>query len=288
MRIRSEKAKRDEAERVARGREAMALPPGERSAAVRRLIATETQEFLRRREDAVRRLRLDDLRLNPFQLRLVRRFHGLDTPARVVSYLVDGRLHAGEETAYGWLVDLFLPPIFGASTPPEREQQHKWEGFKEIDKEVVRPNPADGIPRRHLVSLKAGPWTINDTMAQRMAANVRELQRYGADPVVYGVTYGRREQLTNKPGIVKGEFPDELVAVLVGREFWDWLAGYKDAHRDIMDGIADGEQAYQSSRGVDLAQVVARKKTALTDELKRQYQIVDDADLWPRLNETAF
>ncbi len=121
-------------------------------------------------------------------------------------------------------MDLFLPPLFGASTPPEREDQYRWEGYKEIDKEVVRPNPGTGKTQRHMVSLKSGPWTINDTMAREMHENVGGLQKYGVEPIVYGVTYGRREQLSNKPSIVKGEFPDDKVAILVGREFWDWLA----------------------------------------------------------------
>lgn len=255
---------------------------------MRRLVAEEVQGFLRRREQTFRRLRLQDLNVNLFLLRLVRRFHSLDTPEAIVSYLVDGRLHSGEETAYGWLVDLFLPPIIGASTPEEREDEYKWEGFKEIDKEVVRPNPKDGLSRRHLVSLKAGPWTINDTMAQRMASNVEELQRYGPDPVVYGVTYGRPDQLSNKPGIVKAKFPDEHVAVLVGRQFWDWLAGYPNAHLDILNGIADGEQAYVAAHGVPLDQLIAAKKAELTDAFKREFKVEGAADVWQRLAETAF
>lgn len=266
----------------------MALPPEERSSAVRLLVAQEVHGFLRRREEVVRRLRLESLNVNPFLLRLVRRFHGLDSAEAIVSYLVDARLHSGEETAYGWLVDLFLPPIFGASTPVEREDEYKWEGFKEIDKEVIRPNPKDGLERRHLISLKAGPWTINDTMAQRMARNVEELQRYGSDPVVYGVTYGRPEQLSNKPGIVKADFPDEHVAVLVGRQFWDWLAGYSNAHLDILNGIADGERAYVSAHGVSLDQLVAAKKAELTDAFKREFRVEGGADVWQRLAETAF
>ncbi len=250
--------------------------------------AAEAKEFLKRRYGKVRSLKLTDLNLNLLLLRLVRELHELDTPAQIVSYLVDATLRAGEETAYGWLVDLFLPPLFGASTPPEREDPYQWEGYKEIDKEALKPNPATGTVQRHLISLKSGPFTINDTMAREMASNVKYILTYQQAPVVYGVTYGRKEQLSNKPGIVKGSFPDDKVTILVGREFWDWLAGYKDAHVDIFNGIADGEAAFRSETDVSLRQAVLEKKALLTQEFEREFNVSPQDDLWKRLAETGF
>lgn len=289
LRKRSKKAVADENARVKAGLEAMALDPGERSKRIRALIAVEAEAFLERRRATINRLRLEEFNPNILLLRLVRSVHRLDTVDSVVSYLVDGRLHAGEETAYGWLVDLFLPNLFGASTPPEREDEYRWEGYKEIDKEVLRPNPGTGRRQRHMISLKSGPWTINDTMAREMHENVEGLQKYGVEPIVYGVTYGRREQLSNKPAIVKGDFPDEKVAILVGREFWDWLAQYENAHLDILNGIADGEAAFQQRhQGNSLSDLVAAKKKELTVEFIKEFHIDPARDLWEQLAKEAF
>lgn len=288
LKKRSDRVKSAEADRVAKGAAAMALPPKQRSVEIRRLVAAEAEAFLGRRFGTIRTLKLNQLKPNLFLLRLLRDVHRLDTPDAIVSYMVDGFLHSGEETAYGWLVDLFLPPLFGASTPPEREDPYKWEGYKEMDKEAIRPNPATGEVRRHMISLKSGPFTINDTMAHRMAANVKDMQRFGDEPVVYGVTYGRRDQLSNKPSIVKGDFPDDRVAILVGRELWNWLAQYDGAHLDIFNGIADGEKSFLKKKGFSLRDVVVAKKIELTHEFVKEFKITPDDDVWQRLTETGF
>lgn len=288
LRKRSTENKAEEAARVAAGEAAIALPLEQRRQRVRALVAQEAEAFITRRHNTIRRLKLAALKPNLFLLRLTREIHGLETPEAIVDHLVEAHVRAGDETAYGWFVDLFLPPLFGASTPPEREDPYKWEGYKEMDKEALRPNPETGKIQRHMISMKAGPFTINDTMAHRMAANVRSMQQYGTEPVVYGVTYGRREQLSNKPGIVKADFPDDRVAILVGREFWDWLAGYQDAHLDIFEGIGDGETAFQKRTGLSVKDVLQRQKMEIAAEFIKEFKIRPGDDLWQRLTETGF
>lgn len=286
---RSAKAKREEAVRVTLGEAAMQLPPQERSAAIVELVAVESEAFLERRLSRIGRLRLKDLNLNLFLLRLVRDIQGLDTPRDVIDYLVRATLRAGEETAYGWLVDLFLPPLFGARTPPEREHEQKWRAYKEIDKEAQRPNPETGEVRRHLISIKGGPLTINDTMAREMHENVRGFVTHGNDPVVYAVTYGRRDQLSNKPAIVKGHYTDKDVVILVGREFWDWLGQYEDVHVDIFNGIAEGERRFADAHlGKPMHQIVEEKKDGLTRQFMDEFQISEGDDMWAKLLETGF
>jgi hypothetical protein len=139
-----------------------------------------------------------------------------------------------------------------------------------------------------MVSLKSGPFTINDTMAHRMAANVKALQQYGVEPVVYGVTYGTRKMLSNKPDIVKGDFPDDKVAILAGREFWDWLAQYKNAHLDIFNGIADGEKNFIARTNVSFIDQIKQKKADLTAAFVEKFKIAPGDDVWQRLTETGF
>lgn len=288
-RIRSEKQKADELGRIAKGEAAMALPPEERSAALVDLVAEESAAFLERRLGTIRKLKLTQLNLNFLLLRLVRDIHQLNTPADVIDYLTQATLRAGEETAYGWLVDLFLPPLFGAKTPAEREDPQKWVAYKEIDKEASRPNPQTGVTKRHLISIKGGPMTINDTMARQMHENVAGFVTHGTDPVIYAVSYGRRDQLSNKPSIVKGDYQDKDVAILVGREFWDWLGQYKDVHVDIFNGIAEGERRFtEKHEGKPIHAILAEKKSALTAEFIAEYKIGPDDDMWERLLATGF
>ncbi len=288
-RRRSEKSKADEAERIRKGEAALRLPPAERSAAIVGLVADESSDFLLRRLKKIEGLKLRDLNLNFFLLRLVRDIHGLDSPDKVVGYLTTATLRAGEETAYGWLVDLFLPPLLGARTPLEREDPQKWRAYKEIDKEICRPNPETREVRKHLISIKGGPLTINDTMAREMHENIRGFVSHGVDPVVYAVTYGRRDQLSNKPSIVKGDYSDRDVAILVGREFWDWLGQYENVHVDIFNGLAEGERRFRDrSEGASIQSVLQRKKQALTEDLMTEFRIQPGDDMWERLLETGF
>jgi hypothetical protein len=286
---RSQKVKSEEYERVAKGEFALALGSPQRSAAIVDLIAQESQAFLERRLAKIQKLKLSDLNLNLFLLRLVSDIYSLTTPAAVIDYLTQSTLRSGDETAYGWFVDLYLPPLLGAKTPPEREDDQKWEAYKEIDKEATRPNPETGKTRRHLISIKGGPLTINDTMARQMHENVSGFVTHGTDPVVYAVSYGRRDQLSNKPGIVKGEYPDKDVSILVGREFWDWLGQYKDVHVDIFNGIAEGERRFtEDHAGKPIHQILTDKKAQLTKQFMTEFRIEPGDDMWARLLTTGF
>lgn len=287
--LRSAKRKAEELERIEKGQAALVMPPKERSAAIVDLVAEESEAFLERRLGTIRKLKLSSLNLNFFLLRLVRDIHQLNTPADVINYLTQATLRAGEETAYGWLVDLFLPPLLGAKTPPEREHPEKWEAYKEIDKEADRPNPQTGKVRRHLISIKGGPTTINDTMARQMHENVRGFVTHGTDPVVYAVSYGRRDQLSNKPAIVKGEYQDKDVAILVGKEFWDWLGQYENVHIDIFNGVAEGEHRFtERHAGKPIHAILADKRAELTAEFITEYKIGPGDDMWERLLTTGF
>src|SRR5947208_9257285 len=109
--ISSAKRKAEERQRLEKGEAALALQGEARSAAIVNLIAEESEAFLERRLRKIRSLRLADLNLNLFLLRLVSDIHQLTTPRDIIDYLTQATLRAGEETAYGWLVDLFLPPL---------------------------------------------------------------------------------------------------------------------------------------------------------------------------------
>jgi len=126
-------------------------------------------------------------------------------------------------------------------------------------------------------------------MAREMHENVRGFVTHGSDPVVYAVSYGRRDQLSNKPSIVKGEYQDKDVAILVGKEFWDWLGQYENVHIDIFNGMAEGERRFtEKHAGKPIHEILADKRRELTADFIAEYKIGPEDDMWERLLTTGF
>lgn len=189
-----------------------------------------------------RRKKLEDqlnetMSVNPFMMPFLFDYHNLKSFEDLASLVIASHLMTGHNTGFGKLIDeKILPDVFNAqkldrkfrnSTPPFSESC-----FDEIDHIVIRE---DG--KKELLSLKAGKWTIQLTMAVQLNSSFNEiLTNYPkiADNIAVGVFYGKKDGLTDKYDILRGvnrganhdviDLTDH-VHVYVGREFWSWLSG---------------------------------------------------------------
>ena len=118
--------------------------------------------------------------INPFLMPFIFEYHDLDGFEGLVDLVNGKHLLSGHDTGFGKLIDeKILPYVFGAqkldknfraSTPPYIESY-----FNEIDHIITRD---DGS--KELLSLKAGRWTIQLTMAQQLNHAFNEiLSRHG-------------------------------------------------------------------------------------------------------------
>lgn len=179
----------------------------------------------------------ETMSVNPFLLPFLFEYHNLQTFDELVHLIVANHLMTGHNTGFGKLIDeKILPDVFGTikldrkfrnSHPPYDNS-----AFNEIDHLVMRP---DGTAE--LISLKAGKWTIQLTMAVKLNESFVEIQRYyGAliKHIVVGVFYGTEVELTDKYDILRGinrgakhnviDVTD-FVSVYTGKRFWEWLGG---------------------------------------------------------------
>lgn len=204
-----------------------------------------------------RRKKLQDqlnetMSINPFLMPFLFDYHDLDSFEGLADLVIASHLMTGHNTGFGKLIDeKILPHVFDArkldakfrkKTPPFNKSC-----FDEIDHIICRDEG-----EKELLSLKAGRWTIQLTMAVQLNRSFKEiLDTYPgiASNIAVGVFYGKKEELTDKYDILRGinrganhDVADltDKVHVYAGREFWTWLSGGAvETQEWVLKGIQD-------------------------------------------------
>ncbi len=216
-----------------------------------------------------RRQKLEDqlnetMSINPFLMPFLFDYHNLSDFEGLADLIIASHLITGHNTGFGKLIDeKILPKVFGAqkldskfrkNTPPFHKPC-----FDEIDHIITRPNG-----EKELLSLKAGRWTIQLTMAVQLNKAFEEILNEYTDIVkniTVGVFYGKREDLTDKYDILRGvnrgahhDVTDltSYVHVYAGREFWTWLSDGADRTQEwVLQGIQialDEEEIHKTAQ----------------------------------------
>lgn len=194
----------------------------------------------------------ETMSINPFLMPFLFDYHDLASLDDLVDLIIASHLMTGHATGFGKLIDeKILPNVFGTK---KLDATHRAANlplnnscFDEIDHYIIREN---GV--RQLLSLKAGRWTIQLTMAVQLNAAFHEiLENHGdvVDEIVVGVFYGKKADLTDKYDILRGinrganhNVIDltHRVSVYSGREFWSWLNdGEHETQEWVLEGIIE-------------------------------------------------
>lgn len=215
------------------------------------LVRQEVLWWIGQREAKLTDLATETMSLNPFLAPFIYEFHSHESIDDLFELLISGHLLTGHATGFGKLVDeKILPKVFGATKLSAKWRMRNYpyseSEFDEIDHLVVR----DG--NKHLLSLKAGKWTIQLTMAVQLNETFKKItESYleDNDKIVVGVFYGSPSDLTDKYDIIRGinrgadhKVHDirKHVEVKCGREFWEWISGGDpDAQQKVLRGIIE-------------------------------------------------
>lgn len=225
------------------------------------------------RQKKLAELRHETMSVNPFLLPLIFGIHQFKDFDELAEFLVAAHLSTGYATGFGKLIDeKILPNVFGTiklDKATRRTAPLSMSAFDEIDHII----PSASNHAAKLLSLKAGRWTIQLTMAVQLnkafeeLLKLRDSRRLGTftfDEIAVGVFYGTKDTLTDKydilRGINRGANHDvtnltEHVHVYAGREFWTWLNGGEQQTQEwVLEGIIQGFEAAEKSMGslVDL------------------------------------
>lgn len=208
--------------------------------------------WVRERKKKLEKQLSETMSINPFLMPFLFDYHDLSNLDELVGLVMASHLMTGHATGFGKLIDeKILPNVFGTTKLDadfrKNNEPFNKSCFDEIDHFIVRK---DGV--RQLLSLKAGRWTIQLTMAVQLNASFKEiLEDHGeiADEIVVGVFYGKSDDLTDKYDILRGinrganhDVTDltDHVSVFAGREFWSWLNCGEDNTQDwVLQGIIE-------------------------------------------------
>jgi hypothetical protein len=222
------------------------------------------------------------LNINPFMLAALEEFHGFHSLSDMATFVFTYHAAAGHSTAFGKVFDeKILPSVFGTrklNAAYRVEGEYSAAAYNEIDQVV------GGEAGFYMLSLKAGPWTIQDTMAHTMYKAFKEITEHkrAGKGIVVGVIYGTKEALTNKYDILRGINPRQQkqfvvlddVHVLAGREFWAWLnGGEQETQEWVLEGITKASREVFSKTNVRVGQAAVEQ---MAEEMSQKLGIPID------------
>ena len=208
-----------------------------------------TQWWVEQRKSKLENQLNETMSVNPFMIPILAELHDLSSMGDIADLIIAAHLMTGHATGFGKLIDeKILPNVFGAKkldSAYRKSTIYKHSCFDEIDHEITRP---DGTT--DLLSLKAGRWTIQLTMAVQLNTAFKEILDDHGEQISslnVGVFYGQKNDLTDKYDILRGinrganhdviDLTDR-VFVHSGAEFWEWLNdGEPQTQTWVMNGI---------------------------------------------------
>jgi len=231
----------------------------------RKQIEQIFRKFLLDRVKTVRRLRLNDLDINPFLIRILSHELGLDTSKAIVRWLVSQRLERGTVTSFGIALQS-AAKVFSDGT-----------GVEGAD--ILKSKKG----KHHHIQVKSGPNTIPKDLGVRIAQLLRSAQRRNRGSVaLYGMCYGSKARVSS---IVRKYVQEEGgVDWISGREFWKFISDDPDCLEQIYDIAAEVGRTFKDPEGQSLSDVIDGKIKELVREFEETYG-KSGSEMWKILLE---
>ncbi len=219
----------------------------------RKQIREIFRKFLLNRVNTIRRLKLSDLDINPFLIRILSHELGLNSPRKIIEWLVSQRIERGTVTSFGIALEE-VAKVFSEGTAVEGADILKTKRGK-----------------RYYIQVKSGPNTIPKDLGVRIAQLLRSAQRRNRGSLVlYGMCYGSRNQVSS---IVRKYVEREGgVEWKCGREFWEFISDDPRCIAEIYEIAAEVGRTFKDpEKGQTLSEVINQKISELTEEFEKEY-----------------
>ena len=249
-------------------------------------IVKETESLLERRftmlaED------FDDIsktNFNPLLLLIVAPVYNIYSPFEIAERLQLQKAFHGDDTAFGKFAEAKILPLFGAKEPLKKKDEKSKNVWSPIDCEI------DIEGKRHLFSLKSGPWTMNQTHAAEMHAQFPVIHEETKAPILIGIFYGRYGNLNNKPELVRQRLGDpDWFDYLVGKDFWEFVTGVKDVHKEIFQAIRKAQKAFgEKHKDETFHEKLVSNRLKIAASLRKSFDVDADEDFWETLFNNMF
>jgi len=249
-------------------------------------IEEETYSFLQRRFQSLA-INFDNIsktNFNPFLLLITAPVYNIFSPYEVAERLQLAKAYHGDDTAFGRLAEERFLNVLGARAPAEKGDPAKKALWSPIDLEAE----IDG--KRYLFSIKAGPWTMNQSHANEMIHRFPELRAQTGANIIIGITYGRYASLNNKPGLVDRELGHpEWFDFLAGKDLWEFVSGVRDVHHDLFQAIRRAQKRFADEHfEMTFHEHLKANALKISASLRAQFNVTSDEDFWGTLFNAAF
>lgn len=206
------------------------------------------KKFLLNRVKTVRKLKMLDLDVNPFLIRILSYELGLGNAEAIVRWLVNQRLERGSVTSFGLALQ-DAAKVFSEGTGVEGADILKTKRGK-----------------HHHIQVKSGPNTVPKDLGVRIAQLLRSAQRRNRGSLaLYGMCYGNKAQVSS---IVRKYVQEEGgVDWISGKEFWKFISDDPHCLEQIYEIAAEVGKTFKDPEGQSLFEVVENK----VHELKREF-----------------
>lgn len=247
-------------------------------------IVAETDALLERRfvRLANEFTTIEQTNFNPFLLLITAPVYNIFSPFEVAERLQLAKAFHGDDTAFGRFGEEKILPLFGATMPPEKAiGKAAWEP---VDREIT----VEG--QRYLISVKAGPWTMNQSHAHAMVDKFPAIHDETGARLMIGMLYGRYVDLNNKPALVETGLGDpEWFDYLIGRDFWEFVSGVKDVHIHIFRAIREAQATFaQRHKEETFHERLIRNRLDIAASLRKKFNLDKEDDFWETLFNNTF
>ncbi|NWG10074.1 MAG: hypothetical protein HXX80_07230 [Nitrososphaerales archaeon] len=221
------------------------------------------KKFLLNRVKTVRNLKMGDLDVNPFLIRILSHELGLDNAEAIVKWLISQRLERGSVTSFGIALQ-DAAKVFSEGTGVEGADILKTKKGK-----------------HHHIQVKSGPNTVPKDLGVRIAQLLRSAQRRNRGSLaLYGMCYGSKTQVSS---IVRKYVQEEGgVDWISGKEFWEFISDDPHCLQQIYEIAAEVGRTFKDPKGLSLSQVLENKIHELTNEFEKIYGR-SGSEMWKKL-----
>lgn len=223
------------------------------------------RKFLLNRIQTVKKLKMGDLDINPFLIRILSHELGLDNSEAIVRWLINQRIERGTVTSFGIALQ-DAAKVFSEGTGVEGADILKTKKGK-----------------HHHIQVKSGPNTIPKDLGVRIAQLLRSAQRRNRGSIaLYGMCYGSKARVSS---IVRKYVQEEGgIDWISGREFWEFISDDPQCLEEIYEVVANVGSRFTDLKEQSLSEVIRTKIQELTNEFEKVYGR-SGIDMWKNLLE---
>lgn len=215
----------------------------------RRKVREVFEKFLRNRIATIRSLRIADLNINPFLIRLLSKQQGLSDPRSIVAWLLSQRLERGTVTSGGTMLQE-IAKLFS-------------EGSGVEGADLLKSKKG----RHYHIQLKSGPNIVDKEACEIISRKLRSAQRRDPGSItVFGMAYGKPEQISSIVNMYL-----DADHKFIGSEFWRFISDDPGCMKDIYAIAGEVGEEYRDNHGQTLSEVLEEKLEELVLEFESIY-----------------